>query len=285
VAEIGQLYAGCGSLVFTQPSNQTQNILSSALFNTNAVNNSTFQWQMNDGSNWTNLSNGGQYSGVTSSQLSINSLTLANDNSEFRCLITNGACLDTTNVATLTVECTNLIGSDPSSGVAYTNSTAQMIVAAANAGADFQWQNFSSGAWTNLSNGGQYSGVTTNTLSIANLTMANNGDSYRCVLAQAGCSDTSAAAPLTVISDIGIEEEGVNAMSIYPIPAKDYFTLKVDPSLLNNVLIVRDLSGKTVLEVTITATEQNVNISGWAKGQYIATLADNGSVQMKLIVQ
>ena len=63
----------------------------------------------------------------------------------------------------------------------------------------YQWQvsTNNGSSWTNITNGSDYSGATTATLSIANRT-SNNGNQYRVIVtgSQAGCSTTSSAATL-----------------------------------------------------------------------------------------
>ncbi len=62
------------------------------------------------------------------------------------------------------------------------------------------WQRLpvGSGTWANLSNGGNYSGVATATLTVSNTTAGMTGDQFRCVATNASGSATSNAATLTV---------------------------------------------------------------------------------------
>jgi hypothetical protein len=54
------------------------------------------------------------------------------------------------------------------------------------------------GSWINLGNGGNYSGVTTTTLSVSGTTTGMSGDQFRCVATNTHGSDTSDPATLTV---------------------------------------------------------------------------------------
>ena len=285
VNEIGLLYAGCGSLIFTQPANQTQNILSNANFSTNATSNSTYQWQENSGSGWADVSNGSQYSGATSGLLSISNLSLTNHGGQFRCLIANGACLDTSDVASLTVNCINIVSSDPSSQVANTNASAQMTVSAIGAGAGYQWQTQNGGTWNNIADGGQYSGATTNTLTISALTLANHNQSFRCVVGLAGCADTSAAAPLTVLSGIGLDEVESAEFNFYPNPASKSITLGFQDNLMDKTLFIQDLTGKVVMTVRIESLEQKLDISALQPGVYTISIENIPNKTLKLMVK
>lgn len=103
--EILALYQGCQQSITVQPTNQSVNLSGvNASFNvsTNATN-PIYQWQTNLGVGFQNLSNVGQYSGVNTVNLSVSNVTLTNDNQAFRCIISNGGCIDTSDIATLSI--------------------------------------------------------------------------------------------------------------------------------------------------------------------------------------
>jgi hypothetical protein len=64
---------------------------------------SKYQWQSNTGTGYQYLENVFQYSGVKTSKLTIDNVTLANHNQPFRCIIETNGCYDTTAIAVLTV--------------------------------------------------------------------------------------------------------------------------------------------------------------------------------------
>ncbi|MCX6269879.1 MAG: T9SS type A sorting domain-containing protein [Bacteroidetes bacterium] len=103
-AEIQDLYNSCDLSVTTQPLNQTINLTDNATFNV-ATNYgvSTFQWQKAAGTVFQNLSNSTHYSGTNSAILHVINATFADNNSQFRCVVSSGVCLDTSDVAILTV--------------------------------------------------------------------------------------------------------------------------------------------------------------------------------------
>lgn len=103
--EITALYQGCnGVLVSTQPSNQNINLGSNAQFITSNLNSTAiYQWQTDLGFGFQNISNAGQYNGANNDTLMVSNATLANNNQQFRCIVTDGGCKDTSNVATLTI--------------------------------------------------------------------------------------------------------------------------------------------------------------------------------------
>jgi len=114
-----------------------------------------------------------------------------------------------------------VITSSPSSTTNYTGTTATFRVGAntngTTAGLTFQWQTntaVGSSTWGNLSNGGQFSGVTLDTLSVANVSTAVNHRDYRVIVTDGFGSVTSTpAATLTVIDSAPLLTSGT---VIYP---------------------------------------------------------------------
>lgn len=96
-------YKVCNKSITQQPINQ-------GLYSGNAIftcatddSNASFQWQINGGSGWNNLTNVGQYSGANNDTLLVSNVITFNNNQRFRCII-NGSCLtDTTEEAKLSV--------------------------------------------------------------------------------------------------------------------------------------------------------------------------------------
>jgi hypothetical protein len=101
--EVKLLYIGCNKSITQQPINQ-------GMYNGNAIftcatddSNVSFQWQINGGSGWNNLTNVGQYSGANNDTLLVSNVITFNNNQRFRCIV-NGSCLtDTTQETTLRV--------------------------------------------------------------------------------------------------------------------------------------------------------------------------------------
>ena len=107
--------------------------------------------------------------------------------------LTNGT--NVTNTITSVVGAYPTISTQPISNTACTNGIVTFSVTAAGA-TTYQWQKNG----INITNGGIYSGATTNTLTITNPTVAENGASYTVILNNATCPTTSSAATITVIA-------------------------------------------------------------------------------------
>lgn len=91
--------------ISAQPTNTTVYTGDNTQFSVIANNASGYQWEVNTGSGWSAVSNGGVYSGATSATLNITGAILAMDTYQYRCVVSgNSPCADvTSNSAELTV--------------------------------------------------------------------------------------------------------------------------------------------------------------------------------------
>jgi hypothetical protein len=129
-----------------------------------------------------------------------------------------------------------VISSPPFSQTNYTGSATTFIVAAttngSTAGLIYQWQTntaVGSATWATLSDGGQFSGSGTATLSITNVTAAANHKDYRVIVTDgAGSTTSTPPATLTIMDSAPIPSAGT---AIYP----DAQTAFATPSMTNEV--------------------------------------------------
>jgi hypothetical protein len=87
-----------------QPQNALLNINDSMLFYT-AFNdsNATYQWQIDTGTGFQNMSNSAQFTGVNNDTLMVNYVLTNNHNNHLRCIVTIDVCADTSNSALIEV--------------------------------------------------------------------------------------------------------------------------------------------------------------------------------------
>jgi hypothetical protein len=112
--EITALYQAqsCSLSISAQPSNKSTTTGSNTNFHvgvsaSNCTTPTNYQWQTNTGFGWQTLQNFGQYSGVNTATLNISNVNLSNTNQSFRCIVSTGNLIDTTQTATLTIVNTN----------------------------------------------------------------------------------------------------------------------------------------------------------------------------------
>jgi len=173
-----------------------------------------YQWQVNSGSTWNNITNTGVYSGATSSALTITGATVGMHNNKYRCLV-SGTCSPTaiSTFATLFIGANAAITKDPTSLTACSGTTSSMNITATGFTLSYQWQvsTNSGGSWSNVSNSAFYSGATTNTLTFTSTSLTLNGNMYRCVATNTcGNSATSAAATLSVATSPVVTTQPTN---------------------------------------------------------------------------
>ncbi len=146
--------------------------------------NLVYQWQMNDGGGFVNLTNVAPFSNTSGEVLDIYQPPYSLDGNLFRCVVT-GSCgpNDTSNVVSLGVVPPVVIQVNAAPQTTCEGNSA--VFSIQTTGVFFQnWEEASSplGPWNPLSDGGVYSGVNTNTLTITGVTAGMNGNYYRCAM-------------------------------------------------------------------------------------------------------
>lgn len=160
-----------------------------------------YQWQLNNGTGFVNLSNGGIYSGATTATLSLSAVAPAMNGYQYRCLVSNPTCTTPaiSSAATLTVNDLPAIGTQPVSQTICAGSNVSFLITGSGTGATYQWQVNTGSGFVNLTNGAPYSGVNTAQLSITTAAVGLTGNQYRCVVSGACTPNAvSGAATLTV---------------------------------------------------------------------------------------
>jgi hypothetical protein len=176
-----------GPTITLQPTNQFVPVGSNASFAVSAAGSSlVYRWSQGA----TPLNNGGRISGATSNVLSISSIVDA-DAGSYSCFITNSGGTITSASATLTVVHLPVITSQPVSLLASNGSTIAFHVGASGSLLSYQWKKNA----TALTNGGDFSGVTTADLSIHVTSQADEAI-YSAIVSNPAGSVTSSGAAL-----------------------------------------------------------------------------------------
>jgi hypothetical protein len=152
----------------------------------------TYQWQLNDGSGWVDLSEDATYSNVTTANLTVSNIDETMTGYQYQCIVTGDApCAPLTPiVATLTVDNTG-IGQQPQSvTVCAPDSASFSIATTGDEPYGIEWQvssdngeNYESlveglDAVTGLT----FTGVDQLTLEVSGIAVANNGLKFRCLV-------------------------------------------------------------------------------------------------------
>ncbi|RYZ52507.1 MAG: hypothetical protein EOP49_09330, partial [Sphingobacteriales bacterium] len=189
--------------IATQPANSTACAGANATFTVSVTGSApSYQWQVStDGVNWNNIS------GATSSTLTLNAVTAAQNNNRYRVLV-NNACPSnaTSGSATLTVSTPASITAQPADVTACTGGTATFNVTATGTGLSYQWQVSTDGG----NNYTHITGATSATLTVNPLTATHNGNRYRVVITSCAGTLNSNAAVLTVNEAVAITGQPTN---------------------------------------------------------------------------
>ncbi|MET6992085.1 hypothetical protein [Sediminicola arcticus] len=195
--------------VTTQPSDETVCDGNPGTFTVVAANADKYQWQLStdNGSTYSNLLDGGVYTGVTTSTISINPTNTGLEVNLYRVMVSTSAntCPPIiSNPATLNVIGQVSIGTQPVDVEIFAGDTGTFTVTAVYADS-YQWQESTDNgvSFSNINDGGVYTGTNTATLNITGADIDYSGYQYRVVASNtsASCpsSETSSIATLTVL--------------------------------------------------------------------------------------
>ena len=181
---------------------ETATLTANAAIETGYAGQVDYRWQTSTdgGLIWQDLNNDATYDGVFADALTISDVT-ALGNQIYRLSASTGICEATySTAASITVEAQILFSQQPEGATVCPDEAASFSIAVSggNGALSLQWQSSTNGqAWTDIAEGGNYSGTQTSTLTIA--TAAGlDGTQYRLVAASQNCSANSAAAVLTL---------------------------------------------------------------------------------------
>ena len=180
-------------VVSTHPANSTKCVGSNTTFTvavTSPPAGLTYQWQEKVGTgSFANLANGGIYSTVTAATLTLTGVTAGMNGNKYRCVV--GTCLTPVNSfdADLIVDSPPIITLQPLASAICTGMSTTFSTNTTGLGVTFQWQKSdtpNSSTYVNINNGGIHSGATTETLTLTNVPIGENGFLYRCVVTAGG---------------------------------------------------------------------------------------------------
>ncbi len=246
----------------------------------------TYQWQLNPGTSFSNISNSGTYSGVNSDTLRITNPTGILSGNLYR-VVVNGVCGNPVNSdpVPLTVNAFPKLQSQPQDDSVGVGQQASFSVTAIGTAVTYQWQvdELDASGYQNLFDNLAYSGTHTNTLTINGTYLTKNGYLYRCIAqGLCGVDDTSAPAKLGVGVDTASTVAGLSyhaGVTIYPNPVKgNEMIIKMDHVSDKDIYLkIVDQLGRVVFAENIHLAHDNtatVNVSKLLPGIYTIQLSD-----------
>jgi hypothetical protein len=184
------------------------------------------------------------------------------------------------------------------------------------ANASFTWQSDFGQGFQTLNNIGNYTGTTTNTLSISNVQLGNHNQAIRAISSNTNCIDTSNIATIqiadTCITNVTVYDtllttvtdtlvinttlslpapNNENTILIYPNPASDHITIDNGnyTAMAGYTIKIENNAGQQVFQSLINQAQFYVDLSTWTgNGLYFVHLIDaqgNTVTVRKIVLQ
>lgn len=174
----------------------------------------------------------------------------------------------------------------PKDDTVVAGATAKYFVKTIAPAGSYQWQEDPGTGFVDLANVWPYSGVTTDTLTISNVSIYLNATHYRCVVPGASsCSDTSSSAILIVKPPLGQPVLSSESIHIYPNPVTDKVVIESPVALAGSAVSIINTLGQVLME---QKTEKGVNtfdLHSQLAGMYIVKFVNNGSALYQKVIK
>lgn len=152
------------------------------------------------GSSFVSIADSGIYSGTKTSKITILNKDLGGITHTYRCYVKSGVCSDT--IVPVNIFICGALISSPENVNAAKGTKATFTANHTDPLAEYQWQLNNGTGFKNIKDTLQYSGSTTKSLKVANLSFTNNFYEFRCIIKSASCIDTTQKALLKVCGSI-----------------------------------------------------------------------------------
>jgi hypothetical protein len=260
--EISDLYNAnnCSNDLTISPTLNTQNIGGNATFTATTTDPSAaFTWQSDLGQGFQTLNNYGNYSGVNTNTLTVSNVQLANHNQPIRAISTSGNCVDTSDVAVLTI-----------SNTCTSNVTIYDTVTVNETIYD-----------TVTTNETIYDTLTTN-ITVYDTLITNIYDTTYITVIDTLIINTTLSLPAP---------NNENTILIYPNPASDHITIDNGnyTAMAGYTIKIENNAGQQVFQSLINQAQFYVDLSTWSgNGLYFVHLIDaqgNTVTVRKIVLQ
>ncbi len=84
---------------------------------------------------------------------------------------------------------------------------------------------------------------------------------------------------------VGIEEEFISSMQVYPNPTNDKLTLGVSNDLLGKQYVITDFSGRMILQGKIHTLNQIIELTNVSNGSYLLKVDNSNAKAIKIVKQ
>jgi bilirubin oxidase len=145
--------------------------------------------------------------------------------------------------------------------------------------ATFQWQSDIGFGFQNLTNAGQYSGVTTSSLTVSNVSSSNNNQLFRCMINHEGCNYSTDVVSISISTSVNDIADPL--WMVFPNPSNGKFTVQRSSEVPVRYVIY-DLTGRMMTEGQIVGNQMDLNFEALSQGTYLMSV-DDSRVVVKLV--
>ena len=266
------LTVGNAAAITGQPAPVTACVGNNAVFSVTATGTiSNYQWQVNTGTGFTDITTGGN-----AATLTLNAVTAGMNGYQYRVNVFSCTAIPiTSSSATLTVNIPVSISAQPADVTLCLGANTSFSVTAAGTGLTYQWQYAPScsGTFTNI-------GTNSATLNLNAVTLANAG-AYRVVVTGACNTVTSSCATLVVNSPITISAQPVSVDICLPLNTASFSVTAAGTGLTYQWQVNTGSGFTNITTAGNTATLNLTNITASMNG-YLYRVVLNGTCTTNL---
>jgi len=173
----------------------------------------------------------------------------------------------------------------PTNVMASLGTSATFVIATSITAPSYQWQHDTGTGYYNLTNGGNYAGVYTPTLTVSGITSDMYNKNYRCLVSnESGCSQITDSAQLMSPNSI-TNTDYANSIYLYPNPSQSQVNIVIPHFTGEGKVLLTDELGRTAGTWQINNDKTNIDLTKMNAGIYIARIHVNGQVIIRKIVK
>lgn len=152
-----------------------------------------YQWQVDNGTGFVDVTDSDVYSGASTSQLSLTGATSLLSGNQYRCEV--GTCVSPvlTGAATLTIDDLPVVTQEPGTATICEGSDTEFTLIATGENLSYQWQMrpAAGGDYSDIFDSGPYFGTDSPTLQVSGVSVSMHNDRFRCFVTGASCTVVS----------------------------------------------------------------------------------------------
>ena len=137
---------------------------------------------------------------------------------------------------------------------------------------NYLWQINGGTGWNNLSDAGQFSGTTTNTLTVSNVISFNNNEKFRCIIKGDCLTDTTTEATLRVWG-LGVTSEQTMLFKLYPNPSSE--VLNISAASDRYTVSIYNSLGQEIFNKVFAQNNNSIEVKQWPTGVYHVEIKDD----------